>query len=69
MPRDVPRRRRARRRRRGRGVFYLLLNASYFYWEGGWAYGPRQVMPALPFLALGLAPLWDRVAARRRARC
>ena len=40
-------------------AFYLLLNASYHYWEGGWAYGPRQLMPALPFLALGLAPLWD----------
>jgi hypothetical protein len=40
-------------------AFYLLLNASYYYWEGGWAYGPRQMMPALPFLALGLAPLWD----------
>jgi hypothetical protein len=40
-------------------AFYLLLNASYYYWEGGWAYGPRQLMPALPFLALGLAPLWD----------
>ncbi len=40
-------------------AFYLLLNASYFFWEGGWAYGPRQLMPALPFLALGLAPLWD----------
>ena len=39
--------------------FYVLLNASYYYWEGGWAYGPRQFMPALPFLALGLAPLWD----------
>jgi hypothetical protein len=40
-------------------AFYLLLNASYHYWEGGWAYGPRQLTPALPFLALGLAPLWD----------
>ena len=40
-------------------AFYLLLNASYFYWEGGWSYGPRQIMPALPFVALGLAPLWD----------
>lgn len=40
-------------------VFYFLLNGSYFYWEGGWAYGPRHVTPALPFLALGLAPLWD----------
>ena len=41
------------------GVYYLLLNASYFYWEGGWAFGPRQMTAALPFLALGLAPLWD----------
>lgn len=41
-------------------AFYLLLNASYFYWEGGWAYGPRQMMPGLAFAALGLAPLWDR---------
>jgi hypothetical protein len=40
-------------------LFYLLWNASYFYWEGGWAYAPRHVTPALPFLALGLAPLWD----------
>jgi hypothetical protein len=40
-------------------AFYFLLNASYYYWEGGWAYAPRHVMPALPFLALGLAPLWD----------
>jgi hypothetical protein len=39
--------------------YYLVLNASYFYWEGGWAFGPRQIMTAMPFLALGLAPLWD----------
>ena len=47
-------------------MYYVLLNASYFYWEGGWAYGPRQMMAGLPFLALGLAPLWDawRPAAR-----
>jgi hypothetical protein len=43
----------------GTGLYYLLLNASYFYWEGGWAFGPRQITAALPFLALGLAPLWD----------
>jgi hypothetical protein len=50
----------------GIGVYYLLLNASYFYWEGGWAFGPRQMTAALPFLALGLAPLWDlgRTAGR-----
>jgi hypothetical protein len=43
-------------------IFYLALNASYFYWEGGWAFGPRHLVPALPLLALGLAPLWDRWA-------
>ena len=50
----------------GVGVYYLLLNASYFYWEGGWAFGPRQMTAALPFIALGLAPLWDagRLAGR-----
>ncbi len=40
-------------------TFYVVLNASYFYWEGGWAFGPRQMVTALPFVALGLAPLWD----------
>jgi hypothetical protein len=40
-------------------AFYVLFNASYYYWEGGWAYAPRQMMPALPFLAIGLGPLWD----------
>ena len=40
-------------------IYYLLLNASYFFWEGGWTYGPRQMTAALPFVALGLAPLWD----------
>jgi hypothetical protein len=47
-------------------LFYLLLNASYYYWEGGWAYGPRQLTPALPFLALGLAPVWDRLRGAAR---
>jgi hypothetical protein len=48
-------------------AFYLLLNASYYYWEGGWAIGPRHVTPALPFLALGLAPLWDAGGRAGRA--
>jgi hypothetical protein len=51
----------------GTGVYYLLLNASYFYWEGGWAFGPRQMTAALPFLALGLAPLWDLARPAGRA--
>ena len=47
-------------------VYYLLLNASYFFWEGGWSYGPRHMAPALPFLALALAPLW--IASGRLGR-
>jgi len=39
-------------------VYYILLNASYTYWEGGWSYGPRHLSPAIPFLCLGLAMLW-----------
>ncbi|MCU1385685.1 MAG: hypothetical protein JWL71_4382 [Acidobacteria bacterium] len=51
----------------GTGLYYLLLNASYFYWEGGWAFGPRQITAALPFLALALAPLWDLARTEGRA--
>ena len=51
----------------GVAVYYFALNASYYYWEGGWAYAPRQVTPGLPFLALGLAPLWDRGRQALRA--
>jgi hypothetical protein len=40
--------------------YYLLFNASYFYWDGGFSYGPRHIGAALPFLALGLAPVWNR---------
>jgi phage shock protein PspC (stress-responsive transcriptional regulator) len=39
-------------------VYYVLLNAGYTYWEGGWSYGPRHLSPAIPFLCVGLAPLW-----------
>jgi len=39
-------------------VYYILLNASYAYWEGGWSYGPRHASPAIPFLCLGLGAVW-----------
>jgi hypothetical protein len=46
--------------------YYVLFNASYPYWDGGWSYGPRFLGAALPFLCLGLAPLWS--SAGRYAR-
>jgi hypothetical protein len=48
------------------GTYYLLLNASYVYWDGGWSYGPRHASPAIPFLCLGLSALWT--AGRRVGR-
>jgi hypothetical protein len=52
-------------------AFYILLNSSYYYWEGGWSYGPRHMSPAIGFLCLGLARLWNhgRVAGRLALGC
>jgi hypothetical protein len=41
-------------------LYYVLFNASYIIWDGGWTYGPRFLSPALPFLCLPLALLWTR---------
>lgn len=35
-------------------VSYLLLNSGYYMWWGGWAFGPRHLIPMLPFLCLPL---------------
>jgi len=40
--------------------YYVLFNASYYYWTGGWSLGPRHMAPALPFMSLALVPLWSR---------
>ena len=47
-------------------AFYVFLNTSYHYWEGGWSLGPRHMTPAIPFLCLGLAPLWMRLRGTGR---
>jgi hypothetical protein len=43
---------------------FFLFNASSAMWQGGFAVGPRYLVPALPFLALpaalGLADAWRR---------
>jgi hypothetical protein len=35
-------------------VYFLLMTAGYYMWYGGSAFGPRHLIPALPFLCLGL---------------
>lgn len=40
--------------------YYLLMNASYHYWTGGYSYGPRHLAAGLPFLCVGLTVPWAR---------
>src|SRR5207253_166669 len=42
-------------------VFFLLLEFGYFVPYGGVSPGPRFFVPALPFLAIGLAPAFARL--------
>ena len=42
----------------------LLVNAAYFYWDGGNATGPRHAMPLIGALAIGLAPFWAGLRTR-----
>ena len=42
-------------------LYFWLLNAGYYMWDGGASAGPRHMVPALGFLALGLGPAFARV--------
>ncbi len=47
----------------------LLFAASRSDWWGGWSFGPRYLVPAIPLVALPLAFLldgWSNLAPRRR---
>jgi hypothetical protein len=49
---------------------YVLLNAGLVDWHGGWAMGPRYLIPAIPFLAvgaMGLVRAWPEGSTARRA--
>ncbi|HEY3121445.1 MAG TPA: hypothetical protein VGL15_12525 [Vicinamibacteria bacterium] len=42
-------------------LWFWLLNASFNSWQAGWTIGPRYLIPAVPFLCLGLAPAFARL--------
>ncbi len=42
-------------------LYFWVLNSGYYMWDGGAAAGPRHMVPALPFLALGLIVTWPLV--------
>ena len=41
-------------------AYFWLLSAGYYMWDGGAAAGPRHMVPAIGFLALGLALAWKK---------
>jgi hypothetical protein len=43
---------------------YLLFNSAYYMWWGGWSFGPRHLIPAIPFLAIAMLPAWRWLAGR-----
>jgi hypothetical protein len=48
-------------------LYYLVLNSSYAYWDGGWSSGPRHLTASLPLLALPLGLAWRDSPALLRA--
>jgi hypothetical protein len=40
-------------------VYYFVLISGYVYWDGGWAYGPRYIGPALGLMAIPLSTVWS----------
>lgn len=36
-------------------ILFLLFNASYYMWWGGWTIGPRHLIPIIPFLIIPIA--------------
>jgi hypothetical protein len=47
-------------------IYYLLLNASYFYWDGGWSTGPRHITGMMPFACLALGAVWIQASRGMR---
>jgi tetratricopeptide (TPR) repeat protein len=41
----------------GAAVIYLLFNSSYRAWSGGATFGPRHLVPVIPFLLIPIARL------------
>jgi hypothetical protein len=48
---------------------HLLLYGKWFMWHGGYAWGPRFMVPTLPFFIMGMAPAIERTKDRGWWQC
>lgn len=48
-------------------LYFILMHASFINWHGGWGYGPRYMLDALPLFCLPLAVVWQNVHRMVRA--
>ena len=51
----------------GLTVVLVILYSLWWMWWGGFAWGPRFLVPLCPFLALTLTPWWARLKAEHSA--
>jgi hypothetical protein len=50
----------------GIALIYLVLYARWYMWHGGYSWGPRFLVPILPFVMLISAPAWHQIYEARR---
>jgi hypothetical protein len=47
-------------------MVYILLYGKWYMWHGGYSWGPRFLVPIIPFLTLFVGPPWQQLTADRR---